>query len=144
MTLPAALKAKWIWVSALCVFSWGAWILCSKLGSNEIPADAMEFIFGFGFLFVAVFAVLPKKVRWEKSPKGISYSIANGVLSGIGGLALFAAYRSGGNTTVITVATGLYPLITVLLAIVLLRERLNALQLLGLVFAVAALVIFSF
>jgi len=143
MLIPERLKAKWLWYSVLCVFCWGAWILCSKLGSNEIPAAPMQFLFAFGFIPVAVLILWLKPVKFEKNLKGIAYSLGNGILAGIGGLTLFAAYRSGGNTSVITTATSLYPLITVVLAILVLRERLTWLQVLGLAFAVAAIVIFS-
>ncbi|MGH9454782.1 MAG: EamA family transporter, partial [Terriglobia bacterium] len=72
-----------------------------------------------------------------------AYSIANGILSGIGSWALFAAYRTGGNAAVITTVTAMYPLITVLLAMTILRERLTRVHVMGLGFAVAAFVIFS-
>jgi len=58
-------------------------------------------------------------------------------------MAFFAALRSGGNTSVVTTATGLYPMITVLLAVLVLRERLTAVQVVGLAFAAAAIIIFS-
>ena len=143
MMMPEALRAKWFWYSILCVLCWGAWVLCSKLGSNEIPASAMQFLFAFGFIPVALLVFVLKPVKFERSIKGISYSLGNGVLAGIGGLALFAAYRSGGNTSVITAATALYPLITVILAILVLREGLTWLQVVGLGFAVVAIIIFS-
>ena len=141
--IPQGLKAKWFWYSLLCVLCWGAWVLCSKLGTNEIPASAMQFIFTFGFIPVAILVLVMKPVKFEKSAKGIAYSLGNGILAGIGGLTLFAAYRSGGNTSVITAATALYPLITVVLAVLVLRERLNWLQMVGLGFAVVAIIIFS-
>jgi bacterial/archaeal transporter family protein len=143
MATLQGLKAKWFWYSVLCVLCWGAWVLCSKLGTNQIPASTMQFIFAFGFIPVAILVLVVKPVKFEKSVKGISYSLGNGILAGIGGLTLFAAYRSGGNTSVITAATALYPLITVVLAVLVLRERLNWLQVVGLGFAVAAIIIFS-
>ena len=143
MVMRAALRAKWFWYSTLCVLCWGAWVLCSKRGSNEISASAMQFLFAFGFIPVALLVLVLKPVKFEKSVKGIFYSLGNGVLAGIGGLALFAAYRSGGNTSVITAATALYPLVTVVLAILILRERLTWLQVVGLGFAVVAIIIFS-
>jgi uncharacterized membrane protein len=143
MKIARGLKAKWFWYSLLAVLFWGAWVLCSKLGTNEIPASTMQFIFAFGFIPVAILVLAMKRVKFEKSVKGISFSLGNGVLAGIGGLTLFAAYRSGGNTSVITAATALYPLITVVLAVLVLRERLNWLQMIGLGFAAAAIIIFS-
>jgi EamA domain-containing membrane protein RarD len=44
---------------------------------------------------------------------------------------------------VITVTTSLYPMITVVLALLFLRERLTKMQTLGLGLAVAAIVLFS-
>ena len=143
MPALATLKHRWFWYSLLCVLCWGGWALCSKLGSDEIPAPTMQFIFTLGAFPIGLGLLVAKRFKMEKSPKGIFYGVANGILSGVGGLALFAAYRAGGNTGVITAATGLYPMFTVLLAVLILRERLNKLQILGLGFAVAAILIFS-
>jgi len=96
MVVTGALRAKWFCYSVLCVLCWGAWVLCSKLGSNQIPASTMQFLFTFGFIPVALLALIVIPVSFEKSVKGISYSLANGILAGIGGLALFAAYGSWG------------------------------------------------
>jgi transporter family protein len=86
---------------------------------------------------------MARRFKLEKSPKGISFAILNGVLSGIGGLALFAAYHTDGNTSLITVSTALYPMLTVLLAVTILRERFGIVQFIGLGFAAVAIVIFS-
>ena len=137
------LKTRWFWYSIVCVLCWGAWALLAKLGSNEIPADASQFFFAWGALPVALVLVAGRRGKLEKSFKGIGYSVANGILSGIGGWALFAAYRTGGNTSIITAATAMYPLIAVALAVVVLREKLTRLHLLGLAFAAVAFVIFS-
>ena len=88
-------------------------------------------------------ALVGRRFKLEKSKKGISYAVLNGILSGIGGLTLFAAYHTNGNTSLITVVTSLYPIITVGLAVLILRERLSATQALGLAFAGAAIVLFS-
>lgn len=140
---PGALRKKWLWCSVLCVLCWGGWALVSKLGTDEISASGMQFIFAFGFIPVAVAALALKPVKFEKNIKGIAYGLGNGVLAGIGGLALFAAYRTGGNTSVITVATALYPMITVALAFLILRERLTRLQVIGLGFAALAMIILA-
>lgn len=143
MRLPAAFRAKWFWYSLFCVFCWGGWTLFGKLGSKEIPARTMQFLFPFGCLPVAIASISVRGFKIEKNPKGVICGITNGVLAGIGGLALFAAYRTGGNTAVITAATGMYPLFTVALAVPILGERLTGLHILGLGLAGAAFVLFS-
>lgn len=143
MALHNTLRARWFWYSMLCVLCWGGWALLSKLGSREIPPETMQFLFTIGTLPVCVALLIARRFRLENSPKGIFYAVLNGLLAGVGGLALFAAYHTNGNTSLITSATALYPVITVLLAVMVLRERFRLVQAVGLVFAAIAFVIFS-
>jgi uncharacterized membrane protein len=103
----------------------------------------MQFLFAVGAAPVGVALLMARRFKLEKSVKGISYAVLNGILAGVGQLALFAAYRTNSSTSVITAATALYPMITVVLAVLILRERLTTVQILGLVFAGVAVVIFS-
>ncbi len=143
MAIRETLKARWFWFSLICILCWGGWALLAKIGSREIPAQPMQFLFTLGSVPVAVVLIILRRFHLEKNVKGITYGLLNGVLSGIGGLALFAAYHTNGNTSVITAASALYPMITVLLAVIFLKEKLNKTQILGLGFAAAAIVIFS-
>jgi drug/metabolite transporter (DMT)-like permease len=117
--------------------------MVSKLGSREIPAATMQFLFTLGSLPVALLLLAARRFKMEKDAKGITHATVTGVLSGIGGMGLFAAYGSGGNTAVVTTASSLYPMVTVVLAVLILHERLTWTQVLGLAFATAAFVLFS-
>lgn len=141
--MQKTLNGRWFWYSLLCVLSWGLWALLSKLGSREIPPETMQFLFTIGCLPVCLALLIARRFRLERSPRGIFYGVLNGVLSGVGGLTLFAAYHTGGSTSLITAATALYPMITVVLAVIVLRERIRPLQFVGLGFAAVAIVIFS-
>lgn len=143
MSVLATFRQRWFWYSIICVVCWGGWALLSKLGSQEIPPETMQYLFAIGTVPIAIVLLAMRRGRLEKNAKGIFYGVTNGVLSGIGGLALFAAYHTGGDTSLITCASALYPLVTVLLAAVVLHERLRAVQFVGLAFAAAAFVIFS-
>jgi transporter family protein len=103
----------------------------------------MQFLFTVGMLPVGVALLVARQGKLEKSAKGISYAAVNGILAGVGGLTLFAAYHTNSNTSLITVATALYPMITVVLAVLILRERLTATHSLGLAFAGGAIVLFA-
>jgi bacterial/archaeal transporter family protein len=59
----------------------------------------------------------------ERSPRGITYTLLNGILAGVGGLTLFAAYHTDSNTSLVTVVAALYPMNTVVLAVLLSREQ---------------------
>lgn len=143
MHLKSALRARWFWYSMLCVLSWGGWALFSKLGSREIPPETMQFLFTVGTLPVCIALLVGQKFKLEKSPKGISYGVLNGILAGVGSLTLFAAYHTGSNTSLVTSATALYPVVTVLLAVTILREPFRLIQVVGLIFATIAFVMFS-
>ena len=146
MIRVSGLNTKWFWYSLLCVIFWAGWILFAKLGTNQgVPALPMQFIFPFGALPVVFLLFLGKPLKFERSAKGILYGTANGVLSAIGGLALFAALNPvhQWNTSMISAVTALYPMITVLLAVTVLREKLTGVQVVGLGFAAVAIVIFS-
>ncbi|MGC2161380.1 MAG: DMT family transporter, partial [Silvibacterium sp.] len=129
--------------SMACVLCWGGWAMLSKLGSREIPPETMQFLFTVGTIPVCVVLLIARRFKMENSPKGISYGVLNGVLSGVGGLALFAAYHTNSNTSLVTSATALYPMVTVVLAVLILRERFRPVQAFGLVFAAIAIIIFS-
>ncbi len=103
----------------------------------------MQFLFTLGSVPVAIALLILRRFRLEKNAKGIAYGLLNGILSGVGGLALFAAYHTNGNTSVITAASALYPMITVLLAVTFLHEKIGPVQIVGLGFAAAAIIIFS-
>ena len=143
MAVTQSLQTRWFWYSILCIVCWGGWALLSKFGSREIPPEAMQFLFTIGSIPIAIALLLARRGKLERSTKGISYGLLNGILSGIGSLALFAAYHTNGNTSVITAASALYPVITVVLAITVLREKFGVIQVVGLGFAVVAIVIFS-
>ena len=143
MSLQTTLRSKWFWYSLLTVLCWGGWAILEKTASTEIPEQTIQFLFTFGALPVAVVLLASRGFKLGTNPKGMLFGIGNGILAGIGNAALAGAYRSGGNTSVITAATAMYPMITVLLAVTILRERLTNLHKLGLLFAAIAFVIFS-
>ena len=103
----------------------------------------MQFVSAFGFLLVGLVMVAVQRPQLKQSLRGNSYALISGVLLGLGGIALYGAYRAGDNASVVTATTSLYPVATVLLAVTFLREKINRLQLLGVCFAVAAILLLS-
>jgi transporter family protein len=137
------LKKSWFWYSVAASLCWTAWAFTARLGSEEIPPTTMQFISAFGFLLVGLVMMAVQKPQLKKSLRGNCYALISGVLLGLGGIALYGAYRAGDNASVVTATTSLYPVATVLLAVTFLKEKLNKLQLLGVCFAVAAILLLS-
>ena len=143
MAFQNTLKARWFWYSLTCALFFAGWAFFCKLGSREIPATTMQFLFTIGALPVGGVLLVARRFELEKNARGISYALGMGILAGIGSLALFAAYHTNGNTSLITAVTALYPMVTVVLALLALREKLRGIQIVGLIFACIAIVIFS-
>lgn len=141
--LSGTFKTRWFWYSILTVIGWAGWALFLKMGSVEIPEEPSLFLQTVGMIPLALILVLSGTVRGTQSKKGIGFSLANGIITGVGILCLLAAYRRRGNTSVVAVTTALYPLVTFALAVVFLREKLSKVQMLGLVLATVSIVIFS-
>ena len=144
MAFPESFKARWFWWCVFCVACWVPWTFVSRLGSVHIPAPTMQYLFNWGSVPIGVAFLAMQRFRIEKSRKGIAFGLTVGILSATGQLAFFSAFRYSSNASVVTVLTSLYPMVTVILAVIFLRERLTKAQVLGLGFAAAAFVIFSF
>jgi uncharacterized membrane protein len=142
-SIGSTVKTRWFWYSMLTIVGWAGWALFLKIGSLEIPSEPSLFMQSAGMVPLAFILAFAANVRGSRNKKGITYSLLNGIITGIGILCLLAAYRAGGNTSVVAVTTALYPLVTFALAVLLLHEKLTKLQTLGLILATASIVIFS-
>ena len=127
----------WYLYSVLTVVTWGLWGLLSKLASNYAkPKQALIFqtagVLAFGLLVLMI-----EKFKIEWSVPGFSWAALGGFLAFVGFLTFFAALEQGKASTVVTLSA-LYPLVTIVLSITLLHEKLTARQGVGIVLALIA------
>lgn len=137
------LRTAWFWYSIASLVCWTAWAFTAKLGCKEIPPATMQFVSAFGFLLVGLLLFMFKNLQLRSSLRGGCYALVSGVLLGLGGIALYGAYRGSPSASVVTATTSLYPVVTVLFAVTFLREKLNKLQALGIFFAATAILLLS-
>lgn len=127
----------WYFYAILTVVVWGIWGLFSKIASNYAkPRQALIFqtvgVLAFGLVVLAV-----EKFRIEWSLPGFSWAALAGFLVFVGFLTFFAALEQGKASTVVTLSA-LYPLVTIVLSIVFLREKLTTRQGIGILLALIA------
>ncbi|HEY1270361.1 MAG TPA: EamA family transporter [Terriglobales bacterium] len=132
----------WLLYALLCVFWWGLWGFLSKVGSASATPMQLQILFTLGMIPVALAMLVRMGWKLDRNPGGLTYGILSGVATGLGVLGYYAAMRVQ-DASVVTPVTGLFPLLTVLLALVVLRERLNKVQWGGIALAVASIVILS-
>lgn len=132
----------WLWYALLCIFWWGLWGFLSKIGSASANPLQMQMLFTLGMLPVAVGMLLQMRWKLDRNVGGATYGILSGVATGLGTLGYYAALHQQ-DASVVTPITGLFPLLTVVLAFIVLRERLNKVQMGGIVLALASIVVLS-
>src|SRR6266576_4182784 len=132
----------WLRYALLCIFWWGLWGFLSKIGSEAASPLQMQILFTLGMLPVAVGMLWQMRWKLDRNRGGVTYGILSGVATGLGTLGYYAALREQ-NASVVTPVTGLFPVLTVMLAFVVLRERLNKVQMGGMILALASIVMLS-
>jgi transporter family protein len=137
---------RWLVFSILTIGCWGAWGAVSKIASNEIDANTNQVLFTVGL--IPLFAVAMRSPRLavgagEVRRAGIGWAFLTGILGGVGNIAFFRALVVGGQASIVVPVTALFPLVTVILALSVLRERVGRLQQLGLALALIAIYLIS-
>jgi len=140
-----ALGARWFWESVGCLSCFAAWAIVSRLGGREgIPDRTMYWLFIWGALPVGLVLLGFRGFKLEGSGKGIAAALTFGTLGGLGQWMYLTAYEKGPTeTAAIAVVSGLYSMVTVVLAVIFLRERIGFLQVVGIAAALAAVTILS-
>lgn len=121
---------------------WGLWGFFAKLATNYIPPmDAYIFEIS-GMLLVGIVTISLLRFRPTGHPQGMLFATLAGIVVGIGTILFFFAVSRGRSSVVVTV-TALYPLVTLLLGFLFLQEPLTMKQLIGIGFALLAIILLS-
>jgi transporter family protein len=134
----------WLIWSLATIALWGTWGLVSKIASAGVDAYSNQVLYTVGLVPLMAFVGW---AVWRRTPdrprtgtgRGVFWAFLTGILGGVGNLAFFQALVKGGKASVVAPVTALFPMITVLLALVFLKERLGRVQWVGLGLAFAAI-----
>ncbi|HEX9714875.1 MAG TPA: EamA family transporter [Desulfurivibrionaceae bacterium] len=133
---------SWLIPASAALIIYGLWGFFPKLAVTYInPASALIYEVA-GAMLVGLLTLFWVGFQPETHPKGILFAVLTGVAGMLGTLCFFVA-ASRGKLSVVVSMTALYPLITILLAAIFLREPVTAKQILGMVCAVAAILLLT-
>src|SRR5688500_3651060 len=144
-TSPKRSRA-WLFFSILAIALWGVWGAVSKAASNAVPSPTdLQVISTVGVVPIALLLVFSPNFlkRTGSLGLGVFFGFLTGLCGSVGNLALFASLNEGGDASTVLPLSGVYPLVTVVLAVIILRERLNWVQVLGMGVALGALYLFN-
>lgn len=133
---------SWIFYATLLVLFWGVWGAFSALPANwyGYPDEMIYCIWALTMIIPA--AVILRGQRWDRRPAATIYGLLIGLTGAGGQLLLFQALTMGPAYLIFPIVS-ISPAITVVMAMVLLRERISPLAVVGLVLALAAIVLFT-
>lgn len=135
-------RNSWIPYAGLLVIFWGIWGAFSNLPTSwyGYPDGMVYIIWTLTMLIPALIAL--RRQKWDRRWVAATYGLIIGLTGAGGQLVLFKALTMG-PAYIIFPILGLSPAVTVLLALLVLRERLNRLTAIGVLLALAAIVLLS-
>jgi len=134
----------WMLYSLGAMVSWGVFSATQKVSTNYISAEMSYLAWCAAFVPIALWIVATKPLNWNMPAPLVWSGLAAGTLNGFGVIAAFAAYRCEGKAAVVTpLAAAVQPLVTVVLALLFLGERVGTIEVAGIVLAIIGAVALS-
>ncbi|MFQ6024174.1 MAG: EamA family transporter [Acidiferrobacterales bacterium] len=129
---------EWILPAFGAFLVWGLWSFIPKITVRYISARSAVIYEVLGGVIVAAIVLYSLNFRPDVHPKGVALGITTGVLGFLGAL-FFLFAVSKGPVSLIATLTALYPVISILLAIVVLNETITLKQGVGIILALTAM-----
>lgn len=133
---------EWLPSALFALFSFGLWGLFSKLSLVYVDSKSALIYQTAGVLLVGLLTLSILKFKPDTDLKGVSFGLLTGLAYGIGCFFYLIAADKGKVITVVTL-TALYPLVTIVLSYLLLKETINIKQFLGIILALVAIFLMS-
>ncbi|MEW6585120.1 MAG: EamA family transporter [Nitrospirota bacterium] len=135
-------QTDWVVTAVLALLFWGGWGFFQKLATNSMPPKSV-YLFTLSGAFITAFLILVSlSFSVETNPRGMILSIIAGLLGSFGGLCFVHSVSKGKASVVITM-TALYPLVTIVLSFLFLREAITVKQGIGIVLALLAMLLLT-
>ena len=133
---------NWFFPAASALVIFGIWGFLPKLATQYLSPQSALLYEVVGALLFGLVALLFFGIRPETDPKGIVFAILAGFTALLGGLFYLIAV-SRGNVAVVVAMTAMYPVVTILMAYLLLNEPVTAKQGLGIACSFVAIALFA-
>jgi transporter family protein len=117
----------WIFYSCIVIAFWGVVGLFQKLGTNRVSARSLLVWLTLGYLLLVPILL----ALWGMSGLNrltVLIGVLGGFTNGLGAWYLFASLEAGAKASIAVPLTALNPLVTIILALGFLRERLTVVQ----------------
>jgi len=132
----------WFFFSVAALLLWGLWGFFPKLAVNYIDPKSALVYNTIGTVIIGAIVFFLAGFKLEFNTNGITFAILAGAAGALGGLFFLYAVSKGSLPVVVT-ATALYPIVTIGLAFLILKEPITLKQGLGILFSLIAIMLLS-
>jgi bacterial/archaeal transporter family protein len=135
---------RWLLWTFAALLSWGIWAVLSKVLGNALSAQQSQALSTIGMLPILLpLAVSARASLRGASRTGLILALVGGIVTCLGNIPYYAAVARGERFATVVSLTALAPMVTVLLAMFFLRERVNRIQIIGLALSLGAIWLFN-
>ena len=132
----------WLLCTIAASFSWAVWGVLTKFIAHDITPYSYQLLFTLGMLLSLPFVIRRCKTA-EFNTKGFALGIAISLFAIIGNISVYRSFTLGGQASVVLPLTNLSPVVTILIALFLFKEKLYYLNGLGILVVIPAIFILS-
>jgi transporter family protein len=133
----------WLFFAVFALVLWGITGVTQKLSTNRISSARSFLWFCWAMVALSAMVLIFIHPHWALARVVVVCAVAGGALNALGAWTSFRALESGGKASIVISLISLYPLLTVLLAVLILRERLTWMQMAGAGMAIVAAILLS-
>jgi len=137
------LLSRTVLFAVLPIVLWGLSGFLQKVATNHLSAETAALVYLSAFVPVGIFFAV--RERWSAAISAQTWTLvlALGFFLAFGNFAVLAAFARGGKAAVIAPLGSLYPIVSVPIAVLLLREKIGPRELLGIALALASVAALS-
>jgi drug/metabolite transporter (DMT)-like permease len=132
----------WLVYTILAAFSWGIWGVLTKFISSDVSPFVIHVMFTIGALFTLPLVIRNCK-RQEVSIKALFGGIGASILVVLGNVSVYQSFKMGGQAAVVIPFTNLYPIVTIIIALLIFKEKLKRINYLGIFIIIPAILFLS-
>jgi drug/metabolite transporter (DMT)-like permease len=135
---------SWLFYALVTTFTWGIWGALIEIPQNAgFPPTLGYIIWSLTMIPCALIALYLVNWKIETDKRSVLLGLIIGLLGGGGQLALFEALKEG-PAYIIFPFVSLYPLLTILLSVIFLKEKTSGLKWFGIAVALVAIFFLSY
>lgn len=136
---------SWYIFAVFALISWGIWAFFIKLAGKHFSLSNVFLWYGVFYIIFTLslgFLFLKNEINMAVFNIQVIFIVIAGLM-GVLGVFFFYYSLSRGNASLVVPLTALYPLVTIILSLVILKEKVTFYQIVGIVFALVAGVLLS-